>query len=368
MKNKTQNRELFFIMLLACLFFGGVFVSRVFALTLEEQCVASGGKFGSTTNRCTECPAGKVTGAGQGAVCQTQADYDASVSSANPAVDAHPEIVAGAGSIYATSTTTQPSTKQFNYKLLGSFPGFFSAGQTMNDFPALIIAIYKFGIWTVGIAGLFMLVVGGFMYMASAGNTSTAGNARGIIWDSLLGIVAALGAYLILYVINPDLTKINLNFTPVEVTEGTPMGPAGICKPATTAECSVSALTPVFGAKATEASSICNGESEGKSVPSGVDICADGKPASWGLFQINITVHKIGGFDCPSAFSGGAYTSTNHNCRVKGDAASLATYQNCITAAKNASTNIALAKSLYVGAKNSWGQWGANERSKCFFH
>jgi hypothetical protein len=32
-----------------------------------------------------------------------------------------------------------------------------------------------------------------------------------------LGIVAAMGAYLILYVINPDLTKINLNFTPVEI-------------------------------------------------------------------------------------------------------------------------------------------------------
>ncbi|NTW26706.1 MAG: hypothetical protein HGA36_00020 [Candidatus Moranbacteria bacterium] len=111
----------------------------------------------------------------------------------------------------------QPSTKQFNYRLLGSFPGFFQADQIMNDFPGLIIAIYKFGIWTVGIAGLFMLVVGGFMYMASAGNTSTAGNARGIIWDSLLGIVAALGAYLILYVINPDLTKINLSFTAVEI-------------------------------------------------------------------------------------------------------------------------------------------------------
>lgn len=105
------------------------------------------------------------------------------------------------------------------YILLESFPGFFEAGKAMTDLPNMILAIYKFGIWTVGIAGLFMLVVGGFMYMASAGNTSTAGNARGIIADALLGIVAALGAYLILYVINPDLTRLNLTLTQVRITE-----------------------------------------------------------------------------------------------------------------------------------------------------
>jgi len=118
-----------------------------------------------------------------------------------------------------TSQSTQPQTKQFKYTLLESFPGFFQAKSELTDLPTMILAIYKFGIWTIGIAGLFMLVVGGFMYMASAGNTSTASNARGIIWDALLGIVAALGAYLILYVINPDLTKLNISFTKVDVEE-----------------------------------------------------------------------------------------------------------------------------------------------------
>lgn len=84
----------------------------------------------------------------------------------------------------------------------------------MTDFPSLILSIYKFGIWTVGIAGLFMLVIGGFMYMASAGNTATVNSAKGIITDALVGIVAAMCAYLVLYVINPDLTKINIEFAP----------------------------------------------------------------------------------------------------------------------------------------------------------
>jgi len=117
------------------------------------------------------------------------------------------------------SDQVQASPKQFKYTLLESFPGFFQAKSELTDLPTMILAIYKFGIWTIGIAGLFMLVVGGFMYMASAGNTSTASNARGIIWDALLGIVAALGAYLILYVINPDLTKLNISFTKVDVEE-----------------------------------------------------------------------------------------------------------------------------------------------------
>ena len=123
------------------------------------------------------------------------------------------------------AATPNSTPTQFTYTLLESLPGFYSANTTMTDLPGLILAIYKFGIWTVGIAGLFMLVVGGIMYMSSAGNTSTASSAQGIITDALIGIVAALGAYLILYVINPDFTKINLNFTSGNVSDyGGPTG------------------------------------------------------------------------------------------------------------------------------------------------
>ena len=115
---------------------------------------------------------------------------------------------------------------KFTYTLLESFPGFFTSGTAGPELPTMILAIYKFGIWTVGIAGLFMLVIGGFWYMTSAGNNATAETAKKIIADSLLGIVAALAAYLIMYVINPDLTKINIAFTPVTVTPGAVPGAA----------------------------------------------------------------------------------------------------------------------------------------------
>ena len=104
----------------------------------------------------------------------------------------------------------------FEYKLLEAFPGFFNKDAS-PEFPAMVEAIYKFGIWTVGIAGLLMMTVGGIMYMGSAGNNATAESAKKIISDSLMGIIVALGAYLFLYVINPNLVYIDINFVSVEV-------------------------------------------------------------------------------------------------------------------------------------------------------
>jgi hypothetical protein len=256
----------------------------------------------------------------------------------------------------------------FEYKLLESFPGFYSAGSVMTDFPALILAIYKFGIWTVGIAGLFMLVIGGVMYMTSAGNTATAGSAKTIIWDSLLGIVAALGAYLIMYVINPDLTKINIGFSAAEVTEteGTPMGTAGVCSALSSGDCSVANLTSAFGAAATQASSICNGESRGKNIPSTVDKCTGNgtnDPVSVGLFQINLSAHKMAGLNCIDAFNT-VYTAKIAKDRTQCWVKNRPLYDQCVAAAEIPANNIAAAKALY-GANSSWKQWGANKNSGC---
>lgn len=248
-----------------------------------------------------------------------------------------------------------PTSKKFNYTLLESFPGFFAAGSTLTDLPKLILSIYKFGIWTVGIAGLFMLVVGGFMYMASAGNTSTAGNARSIIWDSLIGIVAALGAYLILYVINPDLTRINLNFTPVEVTETLGYGEGGgNCAALDEGICSVANLkNTCFGANAEAASKVCNYESGGMTnSPSKTDRGADGNIFSWGLFQINLTQHELGGFPCQSAFEGKNYASKIIN---------PAMYANCKFAATTALTNINYACKISNNGTN-WNPWKNTKR------
>jgi len=116
---------------------------------------------------------------------------------------------------------TSSTSAGFAYQMLESLPGFFAKDSISTGLPQLILAIYKFGIWTVGIAGLFMLTIGGFMYMASAGNNARVTTAKEIITDSLLGIVVAMCAYLILYVINPDLTSLNPSLITAEVSEVT---------------------------------------------------------------------------------------------------------------------------------------------------
>ncbi len=114
----------------------------------------------------------------------------------------------------------------FNYQPLEQIPG---AQMATTSFPQYVQGIYKFGIWTVGLAALFMLSVGGFIYLSSGGNTATIGKAKTYIWDALIGLVLALLAYLILYVINPDLVNVNLgSFSKVGGTVTyTPSQPSG---------------------------------------------------------------------------------------------------------------------------------------------
>ncbi len=108
-------------------------------------------------------------------------------------------------------------TQAQEYKIMEAIPGFFQAGSVLG-LAELISAIYKMAIWIVGIAALFMITIGGFLYATSAGNTATAGNGKRFIKDALLGLVVALGAYFILNFFNPDLVNTN-NITTDSLTK-----------------------------------------------------------------------------------------------------------------------------------------------------
>lgn len=144
---------------------------------------------------------------------------------------------------------------------------------------------------------------------------------------------------------------------------GTNFSGSGTCQPVTNSSsnpCSTSNLagTCFGGASVNAWSAICQAESNGNAaIPSSVDICADGNPASFGLFQINITANQVDGLNCPAAFSGGAYTASNHSCRV----INVALYNQCKAAATNARKNIATACRLSSNGTNT-GPWGAARR------
>jgi hypothetical protein len=95
----------------------------------------------------------------------------------------------------------------YTYTPMEQIPGF----GAPTDFPSYLTALYKFGLWTIGLAALLMISIGGFMYITSAGNNSQMGKAKSYITDAIIGVILALVAYLLLYTINPDLVK----FTPL---------------------------------------------------------------------------------------------------------------------------------------------------------
>ncbi len=112
----------------------------------------------------------------------------------------------------------------FTYTPMEEIPGF---GKP-TSYEEYVLAIYKFGLWTVGISAVLMISIGAFMYITSAGNTSQTGKAREVITDAIIGVVLALLSYIALYTINPNLVRINpLPTSGAAGTPGAPNGPSG---------------------------------------------------------------------------------------------------------------------------------------------
>lgn len=106
-----------------------------------------------------------------------------------------------------TTPSSDTTTASLTYKTLENLPGF---ENESTDFPTYLKNLYLLALWIVGICALFMLVIGGFLYLSSAGNTALIGSAKKTIAGALIGLVIALISWLLLNTINPDLTEITL--------------------------------------------------------------------------------------------------------------------------------------------------------------
>lgn len=245
---------------------------------------------------------------------------------------------------------------------------------------------------TMVIIALVVIFAMGIIYIVSAGNEKMINMAKSGIKATLIGIVIVVSAWLIVNTVIRVLGAQDyfsgyfqngaFTFTcDVSSTAGTArqagysgpgttsggggFGGSGTCNPVTGSSsnpCSTSNLASTcFGGKNVDAwSAICQAESSGSiTAASGTDICADGNPVSFGLFQINISAHKIGGLDCPAAFSGGAFSAKNKSCRVT----NVALYNQCKAAATSRQQNIDKACEL-SGSGTNTGPWGAARRCK----
>jgi hypothetical protein len=248
------------------------------------------------------------------------------------------------------------------YKNQEKIPG---AAQTGN-FVEYLKQIIRFGFAAIGIMALFMLSVGAYQYLMAASNLAKIDSAKQTISSAFLGLILGLTAFLILRTINPQLVNLQLT-SPGGSTGGTGTTGTGVsggkgtnygngnCVEVGSGPCSPENLAGTFGSAANQASIICNYESQGNQMKaSGSDKCQDGKSFSWGLFQVNLTVHQIGGLNCPGAFS-----AKNYACTVVNESL----YQQCVRAAQDPTANINFAKGLYT-KRNEWGDW-ANTKAKC---
>lgn len=78
------------------------------------------------------------------------------------------------------------------------------------DLNKLIAWFYYFIVTISGISAFVMLVWGGFLWLTSAGNPTKISNAKDQITSAFLGLIIILASYLILKVINPELTTLKL--------------------------------------------------------------------------------------------------------------------------------------------------------------
>lgn len=81
------------------------------------------------------------------------------------------------------------------------------------DLPSYINTIYQFALGISGLLALGMIVAGGVYYTVSAGNSSRQGDAKSMITSAIWGLVLLFGSYLILNTINPQITKMGLDFS-----------------------------------------------------------------------------------------------------------------------------------------------------------
>lgn len=176
----------------------------------------------------------------------------------------------------------------------------------------------------------------------------------------------------------------------IETNPGSGTGGGGSCTvPSNQGNpCSVSRLQQTcFASRATDASKVCMVESSGgqAAVCSGSDKLngGSGPTYSCGLWQINLTVHKVAGLNCPAAFTNVAGTASSCTCggsnlvgpskigacycKLKPDAASQRLYTQCVLAARDPVKNTAVACNLYTqsGANGGFQPWNHTATKVC---
>ncbi len=79
---------------------------------------------------------------------------------------------------------------------------------SINWIAKYVASIYNYGLTVGGILAALMLMAGGLLWLTSGGDSGKVSKAKGLIGGSITGLVILFSAYMILYEVNPELTKL----------------------------------------------------------------------------------------------------------------------------------------------------------------
>lgn len=98
----------------------------------------------------------------------------------------------------------------------------FVDGHYVKNLGCYIVGIYRYFVGVAGILATVFIMYGGVRYIISFGNPGSLQSAKETIESALVGLLIAISSYMILYFINPNLTRFDLvNVTGIAKYEDT---------------------------------------------------------------------------------------------------------------------------------------------------
>ncbi len=76
--------------------------------------------------------------------------------------------------------------------------------------PSYIVTVHKFAVILAAILAVIFMMIGGFLWLSSAGNSGMVSTGQNFIKGSIIGLILTLFSWYILYAINPNLVKLSI--------------------------------------------------------------------------------------------------------------------------------------------------------------
>ncbi len=138
------------------------------------------------------------------------------------------DCTGASGNMFMVTPTTTPAAAAPEYPIIQPTLSINIPTISMPDFTKVIqkdgyvyipfisvylVGAYKLGVGIAAILAIIMIMAGGFIWIASAGDAGRVGQAKKMISGAVVGLVLTVGSYVALQIVNPNL----VNFTALKI-------------------------------------------------------------------------------------------------------------------------------------------------------